>query len=160
VVSKTHHIKGEVFIHPFNSFASWPKKLKTITIGSCLYQVESYRPHKNGFIFKLKDINHIDQAQIFKSQDVFISKSDFLSLKQDNIYLSEILNFQVDILNQDFIGHIQSFKSTAFQDYLIVKTDNKSYQIPFVPEYIQSINFLTKQLTLKLPQNFLEICSD
>ncbi len=160
VVSKTHGIKGDIFIRPFNQVSCWPKTLNAILIGENLlsFEVESYRVHKDGFIFKLKDLNHIDQSENLKGKTVYLLKNHFLSQKGDLIYLSELLGFQLEVLNKGLVGTVNSFQSTKFQDYLLVNTSDskKPLTIPFVQNYIQDIDFSQKKILLKLPENFLE----
>ncbi len=164
IVSKPHGIKGDLFIQPFNKLSSWPKNLDIILIGKDFtsFEVESYQSHKTGFLFKLKTINHIDQSEPLKGEFVYLYKNIFFSQKDESIYLSELLGFQIEVLNKNLVGVINSFKSTKFQDYLLVDTSHskESLTIPFVQDYIQKIDFLQKKILLDLPEDFLEIFND
>ena len=164
VISKTHGIKGHVFIRPFNKISSWPKDLDEILIGENFlsFKVESYTSHKDGFIFKLKNLDHINQSEELKGKIVCLSKDNFLSKKGEFFYLSELLGFHLEVSNKGLIGAITSFQSTKFQDYLLVDTPHSKepLQIPFVQDYIQDINFLQKKILMNLPEDFPGISND
>ncbi|MGI9549145.1 MAG: ribosome maturation factor RimM [Bdellovibrionales bacterium] len=160
IVSRPHGLKGELFIKPLHLLPSWPRNISTVFIDQSEFEIESYKNHKQGFIFKLKNINHIDQSESLKGLEVSFPLECFFSKKNENIYLSELLKFQVEVLNQGVIGVVQSFESTELQDILLVSNGQKELKIPLVSDYIKNIDFIQKKILVDLPENFLEIFSD
>ena len=164
-MSKSHGIKGEIFIRSFNSQANWPQTLSSIKIGDRLFSIEGCSIHKQGFIVKLKDCNNKEEANQLKSQPVFLAKEYFTSKKGENIYLAELMGFDVFVSDYGEVGKITEFQSDKYQDFLVV-ADNLGrdklekthiYLVPFVSDYIQKIDFKEKKLTLNLPENFLSL---
>ena len=165
-VSKSHGIRGEIFIRPFNPQASWPLAISSLKIAEQIFCIEHYSAHKQGFIVKLKNCDTKKSADQFKSQPVFLDKKYFESKKGELIYLAELLNFNVEILKHDKKGQLIEFQSDKHQDFLVIsffsnfkKNPNKDFVIlvPFVSAYIQKIDFKNKKLILDLPENFLSV---
>ena len=163
-VSKSHGIKGELFIQPVNSKADWPKALSSIKIGKKIFSIEKLSIHKQGFIVKLKDCNTKKSADQLKSQPVFLSKDYFSSQKGNEIYLTELTHFKIKVLGYGELGEILGFQSDKHQDFLVVAVDGSvdsnqapTCLIPVASSYIKKIDFKKKELVLSLPDNFLSV---
>lgn len=215
-----------------------------------VFKVQSYKAHKEGFIFKLHGLKAIEQALLFQNFLVFLDKSLFSSSSDKMFYLSELLGFKVyarfeegeslankttdniegvepfDKINDKIkdgvqfnklenkadgkitskavhqnkpyqvtikttfdkivkdkitdnkminktvsadknfidkknlfqqVGFIQFFKSSKYQDYLLVFNNKKEILIPFVLDYIQNIDFKNQKIFLKLPKDFPDL---
>ncbi|MCY4321343.1 MAG: ribosome maturation factor RimM [Bdellovibrionaceae bacterium] len=162
-VSKSHGLKGEIFVKPFNPKASWPS-ISSVKIGSKLFSIEYYSAHKKGFIIKLKTCNTKQEADQLKTQPVFLNKQYFIKQKTEEIYLAEFLDFDVFILKGRYIGKIIKFKSDKYQDFLVLsESQNKNFDkennilVPFTIHYIHKIDFEHKNMVLNLPKNYLSL---
>ena len=116
------------------------------------------RPHKKGWLVKMKGIDTIEEAEAYKNEPVFILQDELKSSTKAYIYLAEVLYFSV-FDKENKIGEVKSFESFSSQDYLIIE-GVKSLRVPFVPSYIESIDFKNQTLHLNLPENFIETLSD
>ena len=162
-VSKSHGIKGEIFVQPFNPKAHWPEELSSIKIGELIFSIERYSAHKQGFIFKLKGCDSKELADQLKSQPVFLAKQDFISKKGDDIYLVELIDFEVETLTGEK-GKVIGFQTDKHQDFFqfsFVSSEGfdkpLTCSIPVVPAYIKKIDFENKKIVLDLPENFLTL---
>ena len=159
-ISKAHGIKGELFLRPFHSKASWPQNLKNIFIGESLseFAIKQYKQVKGGWIFSLKTINNRIEAEQFRSKTVFLPKKKFKTKKGESIYLAELKGFLVETLDKKQIGIVHSFQSPASQDVLIVqeKTKKSKILIPFVKAYILKLDFKRKKIVISLPKGYLK----
>ena len=162
-MSKSHGLKGELFLSSFHSQPSWPKHLSSLKIGQQDFQLEKHSPHKKGFIVKLKGCDSKAQADELKFQEVFVSKNSFQSEEVKSFYLMELLGFAVKIEGEQRRASLLSFETDSKnQDFLVIKlrgdkSGNKKYSIPFVKNYIKKIDFQKKEVHLKLPTDFLNI---
>ena len=158
-ISKAHGIKGEIFIKAFNEHPDWPK-LQTIFIGEELglssFKVESYRPHKAGWIFKIETINSRNESEALVGKFIFFQKDQFTSKEGELFYLSEIEGFSVINKEKEILGLIAGFSLNKNQDLICIQNKEKKIFVPFVSEYITDIQFDKKQLELDLPAYFLE----
>lgn len=153
LVSRVHGIKGEVFVRPLNEEFHWPKPLKQIFLNGRPFVVESCLPHKNGLRVLLQGIHDRNQARTLVGRAVSISKSLFQA-NEGEFYLFELQDFAVHTSGQGHIGEIKRFSSHKGQDILLVQTKNNEISIPFVEDYIESIDFQKKLLSLNLPEGF------
>ncbi len=167
-VTRTHGIKGEVFVSLFASLVDipnsalfsvsetnqsgvqgskfqnhWPatkegkqKKREgsgfNTVIGQvvqirkdtklCLEtQVLAFRFHKNGIIVHLKGVEDVNTAESLKEGHFFVPHQIFSSLEGENMYLCEILNFEVYDKKRGVLGKITAFSDNGMQDLLIVQ---------------------------------------
>ena len=163
LVSKSHGLKGELFLASFHSKPDWPSQIKSLKIMGRDFEVERCSPHKNGFIVKLKGCDSKSQADQFQFQEVFLNKSLFQSKTDDSFYLMELLGFSVEIEGDQSKGSVLHFESNhKNQDFLIIdfskeeKLNKKTHSIPFISAYIKKIDFKKKHILLTLPKDFLE----
>ena len=164
-MSKSHGIKGEIFIRPFNPQASWPSGISSLKIGDQDFSIEHYSSHKQGFIVKLKNCDTKESADQLKALPVFLSKEYFKSKKSEDIYLAELLDFNIEILSYNKKARLLEFQSDKHQDFLVISFNPEGEEvnkdsillIPFVSTYIHVIDFEKKKLVLKLPENFLTV---
>ena len=152
IVTRPHGIKGEIFVKSLNESPEWPA-IQEIFIEKVNYSVESYRPHKGGWIFKLKGVESRNESEALKGKEVFLSKELLISSPGENIYLSEILDFSVECEKKS-LGFVRKFSSSLGQDYIHVFKDEKDLPIPFVSAYVEEVDFVNKTLKLQLPPHF------
>ena len=176
-MSKPQGLKGELLLSPLNPQAEWPKKLKSLKIGTQDFELETIRLHnrksQRNFVIKLKNCNSKQEAESLKSQPVYIKKSLFQTpATETEIYLAELTGFKIIFEEGQELGQKQGQQPTAVlshfesqaknQDFLVVRfkdSEGKTLEqcsIPFIPEYIQKIDKKTKQIHLKLPIGFLD----
>lgn len=160
LISKAHGIKGEVFVKTSNTDVDWPE-LKVLFLerdsGLFSFTIESYKPHKSGWIFKLKEVNDRNKSEELVGCSVFLSQAEFKHKEDGVFYLSEIKDFSVITEEGRDLGSIKGFSLNKSQDLILVQKDETSIiPIPFVQEYILDISFENKKIILKLPENFLK----
>ncbi|MDE0518328.1 MAG: ribosome maturation factor RimM [Bdellovibrionales bacterium] len=111
--------------------------------------------HKKGLIIKLKGIDTKLEAEALKGAVLSVPKKIFSSLKGENIYLCEVLNFKVYDRKIGTLGTIHAFSSNGAQDLLLVQ-DEKGTQreIPFIDEFITHVDFDLKKVEVHLPSNW------
>lgn len=154
-VIKAHGIRGEVLVHPLHPHPDWPSSLREVYIGKPPrpFQVESHRPHKQGWIFKLKGCDTRNESEALKNQAFFLSETLFKSRKGEFIYLAELKGFSVEIKGRT-LGRIQGFSSNGAQDYMEIATKKSPLSVPFIPDYIETVNFPKRRIKLRLPLQF------
>ena len=155
VVTKAHGIRGEVFIRPLHPHPDWPTPFQEVFVGEPPYpfQVESHRPHKQGWIFKLKNCDTRNESEALKKQALFLPEELFRSRKGEDIYLAELKGFSVETKDR-ILGQIQGFSSNGTQDYMEIATKKSPLSIPFIPDYIEAVNFQKRRIKLLLPSDF------
>ena len=153
-IVNTHGIKGELRI-----VSDFKYKDKVFFKGNKLYLgkrrqkvfIDSYRKHKNYDMVKFVDINDINDAIIFKGDEVFIKRED---LDIDGYVDEDIIGLKV-YDDDKMIGKVNSIIKNK-QEILVVKNRNKNYLIPFVDEFIKNIDLDNKTLTINVIEGLLD----
>ncbi len=112
------------------------------------YKISNYR-EKDKFIYlKLESVNSIEEAEALKNSLLFINSEDLLKDNNDLFYHYELLNMEVYYGNKK-IGYISEVSDNGVQDLIRVSDDDKSFLVPFLDEFIESINVEDKKIVLK-----------
>ena len=162
IITHVHGLKGEVFVSLF----SQEEEISSVIVdqivqikkdlNTCLEtSVHEARSHKRGLIIKLKNVNTRQEAEMLKGAILFVPKKVFSSLKGENIYLCEVLNFEVRDQQLGVLGKIYAFSSNGAQDLLLVK-DEKGTQveIPFIKAFVVHVDFKLETVQVDLPSNW------
>lgn len=161
-VSRTHGLKGEIFIRLLNPDPDWPPCIDKLFIGSTTHLVCCFSPHKEGMIVQLKGCENKTLAQALKGLPVFLPKDVFKGKRGEWAYLAELIAFSIET-NEEVIGRVHAFSCHKNQDFLLIEPmekgrfKNSPLLIPFVRPYIKTVDFLKQKIIMDLPPNFLEI---
>ena len=101
---------------------------------------EKFGKTGKGLFMKLKEINSAEDAVKYKEQAVFIDESN---LKEPENYHSEneFVGFKaINKRTNEVIGIIVDELDLPANNVLVVKSDDKEYLIPVVPDFIDSVN--------------------
>lgn len=98
-----------------------------------------------------------NESDLFLGNEIWVPSDVFTSQDGQSLYLVEIEKFQVVDEKLKHIGQITGFSSNGAQDLLLVEGQGKKYEIPFVKEFIQEINYDLKVVKTQLPEGLLEI---
>ena len=150
-------------MRPLHPQPDWPSRLTEVFIGEPprLFQVESHRPHKRGWIFKLKGCQTREEGCALIKQPFFLSKALFKSGLGEFAYLTELKGFSVEIKGRSFTGHIEGFSSNGREDYFEINgTGGQSLLVPFVSDYIAGVDFPERRVRLVLPPAFPGLSDD
>lgn len=162
-VKSSHGIRGEVYALVFSHDVSWLDKDVVLHIGkseqsAIQYKLKKFREHKDGFIAILDGVVDRNQSDLLAQQEIWVDASYFQSEEGESIYLVEIENFEVLDQVLGSIGRIVGFSTNTMQDLLVVKnTEGKEYEIPFVEEFVEEINYDTQKIMMNLPEGLLQI---
>lgn len=156
-VIDAHGIKGDIYCFIFSGDASWVSKLKTIYLGGLSFNVQKAKTFKKGFIATLEGITDRNKAEELKGSEVWVDSGLFISEHGEAIYLIELLKFTVNDKTLGEVGQINAFSSNGMQDLLVVSANSKSFEIPFVKDFVISIDNEKKIIYMNLPVGLLEI---
>lgn len=160
-VMDAHGIRGDLYCLLFSGDASWSEKLKTLNLRqgdkNLEFEIQRTKPFKKGFIVTLKEVKDRNQAEALKGAEVWADEDVFVATPGESLYLREIMGFQVCDSEGKVIGMIESFSTNGSQDLLVVKSDKDTYEIPFVEDFVTSIDHESKKIQMDLPEGLLEI---
>lgn len=162
-VTRAQGLKGELYVSLRIPEASWLDKLTTLRLvrasGVEELDVVKARFHKHGLVVQTRQIQDRTQAEAYRGAVMEIPDAFLRSKPGENIYLREILDFEVYQTvhgGRERLGVVKDFGSNVAQDLLIVETKQGSVEIPMVAQFIAHIDFEQKTIDLDVPRELLD----
>ena len=152
-VTRVHGLKGEIFVSLFAP----QKSLPSLVVGQFVqikedYEVKGASSHKQGMIIRLKGVEFKAQATPLIGYDFYAPKELFSSEQGEEIYLCEVLNFEVVDKTRGYLGKIQGFSDNGAQDLMLVQKEvSTKLEIPFIKEFLVHISFESQKIQVDLP---------
>lgn len=162
-VREAHGLKGDLYVVIFSGDISWAKRMKSFGLKSKdsdemqTFTVERTKPFKKGIIVKASEIKDRTDAEKLEHLEFFVAEELFVSKAGETIYLSEIKNFKLKNPEQTVLGEIVAFSSNGAQDLLVVETNGKKVEIPFVDAFIKKIDFKHQAVVMDLPDGLFDV---
>ncbi|MBC9130162.1 ribosome maturation factor RimM [Frischella sp. Ac48] len=118
-------------------------------------EVESFKPHNQDTIVKLKGIDDRDDANLLTNFEIYVNAQDLPSLDEGDFYWKDLIGCKVVTINGYDLGQVSDLMETGSNDVLVVKANlkdafgAKERLIPFVEEqFIKQVDLSTKQITV------------
>lgn len=137
-VVNTHGIKGE-----FRIKSDFERKDlvfnvgKSIIIDNNMYEITSYRVHKEYDMVTIKGFNDINQVLGFKGKNVFIDRNSLELGNNDYIY-DDLIGCDI-ILNDEILGHVSDY-IMGKNPLIEVIFNEKKYYIPLNGNFILNVD--------------------
>jgi 16S rRNA processing protein RimM len=154
-----HGIRGEIKIYPLVDDIQLFKTFENLFILDTVYKPLSIRFHKDFVLVVLDGITNLNQAQELKG---YVSADINEELEKNEFYVSDLIGLSVfDQVNNE-IGVVSNYSKVG-QKLLFIKLFDEfkaksELLIPFVEEYIISVNPSKKKLQINLTEELLELC--
>ena len=144
-----HGLKGYIKV---KSFLENPKDLfnydkyfiNKISFSSLLLKFNK----KSVFICELVGINSIEEAKKFVNKDIFIYKSSLPKTDKDEIYLNDLISFNVELESGLYLGELVNFYDFGAGPIIGVKQGHTEKMLPFSDNFIINIDQDLKLITL------------
>ncbi|MFA7550587.1 MAG: ribosome maturation factor RimM [Sedimentibacter sp.] len=141
-IVNTHGVKGYIKCIPLTDDLERFEELEYVytekdnikrTIDDVWYQ-------KGLVCLKLKDIDDMDKAELFKDTYISIVEDQLRVLPENSYYLFDLEGMDVYSNNGDYIGKISEVYQTGANDVYEVKNNKNSYLIPAIKDVVKSVN--------------------
>ena len=103
---------------------------------------------KSVFICELIGINSIEEAKKFVNNDIFIYKSSLPKTDKDEIYLNDLISFNVELESGLYLGELVNFYDFGAGPIIGVKQGHTEKMLPFSDNFIINIDQDLKLITL------------
>jgi len=143
LITTTHGIKGEVKVRNLSDFERFNK-------GDLVYiiynkekinlEIENVRSQAKNLIVKFKEFNNINEVINYKG--LIIYSNERAELLENEFYYEDLYDLKVyDNLN-NYLGTVNEVMELPHGEVLVVinKESNKRHLIPFVDEFIVSVD--------------------
>ena len=111
------------------------------------YKVSSFRKNDRFLYVKFSEVNTIEEAELLKESSLLIDSESLKKLDKDSFYYYELLDMEV-YYKDSKIGVISEITDNTRQSLIRVK-GNKEILVPFLDEFIESIDTENKKIVLK-----------
>lgn len=142
-ITNTHGIRGEVKIYnlsDFNRFFIDQEIYVFINKEKHYLTIERVRPQGNLLIVKFKAYDNINDILYLKGLDVYSDDDVSDQLEEDDYHYETLIDSLVYLDDQTYVGKVISLIEVPQGHLLeIEKTDGKKVLVPFVDEFIRSI---------------------
>ena len=103
---------------------------------------------KSVFICELEGINSIEEAKKFVNKDIFISRLSLPKTDKDEIYLNDLISFNVELESGLYLGELVKFYDFGGGPIIAVKHGNEEKMLPFSKNFIINIDRDLRLITL------------
>jgi len=164
-IGKTVGLKGQQKLIIDTDFPEqFKKNTKLTTDKKQELTIESYNTTSN--VVKFLGIDTIDEAKKLTNRQLFVSDID----TRENCKLGDKQFFWFDMIdciikeNDEILGKITDIQRMPLSDYLMIETSEKlvqkglatSFLVPYLDDYIMSVDIQNKQITAKNTKDILE----
>lgn len=162
-VKSAHGVRGELFVvlnelHSHDP-VSWGHLylLHNKSQKQQVLKIQKMKLHKGGYITSVDGVKDRNQSEALKGYGVWRPQEEFTSKPGEEVFLREVLGFMVSESNfKKDLGSVVGFSSNGAQDLLVVEKEEKTFEIPFIEEFIVSIDFDHKKIEMDLPEGLVE----
>ena len=103
---------------------------------------------KSVFICELEGVDSIEQAKKFVNTDIFICRSSLPKTDEDEIYLNDLISFNVELESGLCLGELVKFYDFGAGPIIGVKQGHTEMMLPFSNNFIINIDQDLKVITL------------
>ena len=86
---------------------------------------------------------------------VYVPENFLVSKEGEEIFLREVLGFEVMDKQRGEVGKVVGFSGNAMQDILIIKNELGTYEVPFVSPIHLETDKKNKTLFMDIPQGLV-----
>ena len=144
-----HGLKGHVKV---KSFLENPKDLFNFDkyfINEVSFSSLQLKFNKKSiFICELSGINSMEEAKNFTKADIFICRSSLPETDEDEIYLNDLISFNVELESGLCLGELVKFYDFGGGPIIAVKHGNEEKMLPFSKNFIINIDRDLRLITL------------
>ena len=103
---------------------------------------------KSVFICELSGIKSMEEAKNFVNNDIFIYKSSLPKTDKDEIYLNDLISFNVELESGLYLGELVKFYDFGAGPIIGVKQGYTEKMLPFSDNFIINIDQDLRVITL------------
>lgn len=143
-IVNTHGIRGDIKIQPWCDDAEIFYDLNYIYIDQKKYAIENARLHKTSVLLKLKGIDSINSAELFKNKIATVEREALGELPEGTYYICDLLGLEVKTSDGNVLGIIEDVIKTGSNDVYVLKnadsSNKKPVLIPVIDEVVKEVN--------------------
>lgn len=154
-IVNTYGIKGFLKVVPYTDDITRFEKLNSIYIQTKrnleTVIIEEVKYSKNLVLLKIKGIDNINDAEIYKNCYIKIDRSDAVELPEDSYFIIDLIGIRVYTDEGEELGDIVDVFPTGANDVYVVKNEiGKQVLLPAIGDVIKSVDIESKKMLVHL----------
>lgn len=159
-IVNTYGIKGFLKVVPYTDDITRFEDLKSIYVETKnslkTFIIEDVKYSKNLVLLKLKGIDDINTAEIYKNCYLKIDRKDAVELPEDSYFIIDLIGITVYTDNNEELGNIVDVYSTGANDIYVVKNElGKQVLLPAIGKVIKSVDIRNKKMIVHLIEGLI-----
>ena len=149
-IINTHGLKGECKLYLFTDDVDVcfsKNRVLHLTNGKEM-KVKSFRMQKGFGYAKFEGIESIDDAELLKTEVLWIDEKVLPDLEEDEFYYHELMGCTVFNENKDNLGTVIDIIETGANLVLRVQKGKDSFLLPFVQVFVLDVNIEQKTMII------------
>lgn len=149
-----HGLKGEVKVYPHTNDLKRFEAIGRVYLDKAFkksLEIENVKYQKNMVILKFKGINHINDVEGYRQQELYINReTQGIDLEDEEFYIADLIGLQlVDETGQEH-GIVKDVMQLKMQDVMEIEEKGKIWFLPFVDPFIIEVDLASKKLIVAL----------
>lgn len=153
---RPHGIGGELLFAPYNPSSVVLESDIPLFIenegGYTLLNAERIRPVNKGYLVKIRAVNSIEEASVYKKIRIFVKKTD-IALNKGEYLISDLIGLNCYNGAGKKIGTVMEIYSGE-TDIIEIKSAQESYLIPMTERNILSVDAESLKITVNNEENY------
>lgn len=158
-ITNTYGIKGELKVYPLTDDISRFTNLKEVFIekNSVLgnLKVEYAKYLNNMIVIKLKGIDDIDNANLYRNKYIKVHRKDAVKLPEGAYFICDVIGAKVYTTEGQYLGTVSDVLQTGSNDVYIVRDNDKEILIPALKSIFKDLSIENKKMIVELPEGLI-----
>lgn len=148
-------IKGMVKVNPFTDDITKFEKLKSILMeknGKLIsIEIETVKYSKNQVLLKLKGINTIEEAEMYRGCYLKVARKDTEKLPENTYFIADLLGVNVYTDEEILLGTVEDIYNSGANDIYVIRNANgKQILLPAIKEVIKQVDVEQEKIIVHL----------
>ncbi len=151
-IRTSHGVKGYLKVQSFSGSTSHFFTLRDIVLKNRtrekIFHIEDVKQSGSSVLFKLEGINTPEAGKMYSGWEIWVDEKFAAPLEPGEFYIKDMIGCNV-VFNRKRIGTVCGVMDTTASDLLEVKTVNGSVIVPFIDEFIGTVDISARTIELK-----------
>ena len=151
-------IKGEVKVYPYTDIPERFEEIDALMIESKPAKINGVRYMKNMVILRLEGVDDRNAAEALRGKNLYIDRKDMWEMPEDTYLVKDLLGMTVMDPEGNRVGKLVNVIQNSAQDlYEIEREDGKTFLLPAVGEFVQTVNLNKRIMIVRLIEGLVEL---
>ncbi|WP_100404503.1 ribosome maturation factor RimM [Bacillus solitudinis] len=162
-IVNTHGVRGEIRVISATDFAEeryakGTKLMVKVNDKEIPVIVAHHRTHKNFDLLQFEGYNNINDVEVFKGHQLYVSADQLNELDEDEFYYHEIIGCTVMTEEGEDLGKVKEIIETGANDVWVVKrtAGGKDLLIPYIEQVVREVEIDKKLIVIHVLEGLLE----